>query len=124
MLAASAPEPTEMDRPDIQCIFVCENKMCSPLSPLLQFLDCVCRIGTNLIVVPIICISKSTINSQHKKNSTKHKTMERHDMEPLISDIGHRSIPRVLIAALILLIVLIVLPNVFLAPTNPKDKAD
>ena len=45
-------------------------------------------------------------------------------MEPLISDIGHHSIPRVLIAALILLVLLIVLPNVFLAPTNPKDKAD
>lgn len=45
-------------------------------------------------------------------------------MEPLISDISHHSIPPALIAALILLIVLIVLPNVFLAPTNPKDKAD
>ena len=47
-------------------------------------------------------------------------------MEPLIhvSDISHHSIPPALIAALILLVVLIVLPNVFLAPTNPKDKAD
>ena len=45
-------------------------------------------------------------------------------MEQLDEHVGHHSIPPALIAALILLVVLIVLPNVFLAPTNPKDKAD
>lgn len=88
--------------------------MCS-----LQFLDCVCA----------NCTRCSRLFNGPEFTSTTHHpqpqtTCDMPPMEQLDEHVGHHSIPPALIAALILLVVLIVLPNVFLAPTNPKDKAD
>ena len=65
-------------------------------------------------MVPILA-STSLHATYHKRQTTGMEQLEH---------IGHHSISPALIAALILLVLLIVLPNIFLAPTNPKDKAD
>ena len=69
-----------------------------------------------------IDLEKGRRGDKHQHPATSHTTttMDADDEER----IEHHTISLTLIVALIVLICLIVLPNVFLAPTNPKDKAE
>ena len=120
------PEPTGMDRPisttdifagkqDVSLFFLC--LFCA-------FLDCVCQLksGPTFFLVPTLAshrlVSPPLLHPRHPASTQTMRPMEQ------LEHIDHHSIPPALIAALILLVLFIVLPNVFLAPTDPKGKSD
>ena len=77
-----------------------------------------------IFLVPHFLIPIDLEKGSEERDATRPQnqrwTMDADDEER----IEHHTISLTLIVTLIVLICLIVLPNVFLAPTNPKDKAE